>query len=134
MDLNPTDILRLAIDRSSAIMTLWNIFIAVATAVVGVMAKGFAGSRTLKLVLSGAFVIFAASNLWAILRLGELRTALLAMLPADLPNHAAIVASLSPAQAWQYALFHGILDLSVLAIIWLVRWPGAKSGQTAGAR
>ena len=122
------DILGFAIDRASAINTYWNIFIAVATAVVGVMASGkaFTNSRVLKIFLSGAFVVFAYSNFEAIIRLGELREALLDMLPNDLPNRQAVVGSLSPAEWWQYAGFHVFLDAVVLAAIWFVPWPSSK--------
>ncbi|MDY6837390.1 MAG: hypothetical protein SWH78_05390 [Thermodesulfobacteriota bacterium] len=119
------DILAFAIERASAINTYWNIFIAVATAVVGVMASGkaFTNSRTLKFFLSGAFTVFAYSNLSAIIRLGTLREALLDMLPNDFSNREAIVGSLSPAEWWQYTGFHLLLDVAVLAAIWLVPWP-----------
>jgi hypothetical protein len=126
--LEAKDILGFAIERASAVNTYWNIFIAVATAVVGVMASGkpFTTSLALKIVLSGAFLVFAYSNLAAILRLGELREALLSMLPDDITSRQAIVASLSPAEGWQYTVFHVVLDLVVLAAIWLVPWPGAE--------
>ena len=125
--LESKDILGFAIERASAINTYWNIFIAVATAVIGIMAsgKGFTDSTALKLFLTGAFIVFAYSNLDAILRLGELREALLAMLPSELPNHQAVVKSLSPASRWQYTVFHVFLDLSVLAAIWIVPWPNS---------
>ena len=61
--------------------------------VVGIMASGkaFTNSQTLKIFLTGAFVVFAYSNLEAIIRLGELREALLAMLSTDLPDREALV-------------------------------------------
>ena len=125
--LETKDILGFAIERASAINTYWNIFIAVATAVVGIMASGkaFTNSQTLKIFLTGAFVVFAYSNLEAIIRLGELREALLAMLSTDLPDREALVKSLSPAKWWQYAGFHIFLDAVVLAAIWRVPWPSS---------
>jgi len=81
----------------------------------------------LKIFLTGAFVVFAYSNLDAIIRLGELREALLTMLPNDLPEKEAVVKSLSPAKWWQYAGFHIFLDAVVLAAIWLVPWPSSDS-------
>jgi hypothetical protein len=77
--------------------------------------KPFTQSKTLKLFLSFAFVVFAVSNLAAILRLGELRTAILQLLPLDL---ASVRPSLAPAAPWQYKLF-----LLVLGAIWFVPWP-----------
>ncbi|MBI4791674.1 MAG: hypothetical protein HY789_02820 [Deltaproteobacteria bacterium] len=122
MVMETKDILGLAIDRASAINGYWNLYIAVATGLVGVMSsgKGFTRSRSLQVFLTVAFVIFAYSNLDAILRLGELRTALLDMLPAGME---AIGKSLQPARPWQYIAFHGTLDLLVVAAIWFVPWP-----------
>jgi hypothetical protein len=119
------DILALAIERASALNTYWNLFIAVSTGIVGVMASGksFTASRPLKGFLSVAFALFAYSNLDAILKLGDLRLTLLVMLPADLPTRAALFESLRPAAPWQYIVFHLVFDLVVLATIWIVRWP-----------
>ena len=122
MAIEPKDILGFAIDRASAINGYWNLYIAVATGLVGVMASGklFTKSNSLKIFITVAFVVFAYSNLDAILRLGELRSALLNMLP---PEMGGIGKSLAPAKPWQYIAFHGVLDLLVVASIWLVPWP-----------
>lgn len=115
------EILGFAIERASAVNTYWNIFIAVATTIVGVMTseKAFTNNLALKISLTGAFVVFAYSNLKAIVRLGELREALLTMLSTDLPNREAVVKSLSPAKWWQYTGFHLFLDVIVLAVMWI---------------
>ena len=70
------EVLGFAIERASAINGYWNLYIAVATGLVGVMSSGkaFTKSKSLKVFLTVAFVVFAYSNLDAILRLGELRT------------------------------------------------------------
>lgn len=116
------DILGFAIDRASAINGYWNLYIAVATGFVGIMSSGkvFTKSTSLKVFLTIAFVVFAYSNLDAILRLGELRTALLDMLPTGMK---ALHESLAPAKPWQYKAFHGVLDLLVVGTIWFVPWP-----------
>jgi hypothetical protein len=123
--LQAKDILGFAIERASALNGLWNLFIAVATGIVGVMASGkaFTTSRSLKVFVSLAFVAFAYVNLEAMLRLGELRQALVSMLPSALSGRAEVVASLSPAKPWQYVVFHLFLDAVVLAAIWVVPWP-----------
>lgn len=115
-------VLGFAIERAAAINGYWNLYIAVATGLVGIMASGqsFTGSVALKIFLTLAFGVFAGSNLDAILRLGRLRSALLDMLPADL---GALRKSLAPATAAQYMAFHATLDLVVVATIWLVPWP-----------
>ena len=116
------DILGFAIDRAAALSGYWNLYIAVATGVVGVMQAGkrFTQSNILKVFLTITFVVFAYSNLDAILRLGEIRTVLLEMLPTELKG---VYNSLAPAKPWQYITFHGVLDLLVVASIWIVPWP-----------
>lgn len=120
MDLQTHEILNLAIDRASAVNTYWNLCIAVATAVIGTMASGrmFTTSAALKVFLSLAFIVFAASNLFAILRLGDLRIALIYMLPETLPT--ALADAIRPASAAAYSVFHIALDGLVLACIWFV--------------
>ena len=122
------DLLGFAIERASALNGLWNLFIAVATGIVGAMASGksFTTTLSLRVLLSLAFVAFAYVNLDAILALGDLRNALLSMLPSVLPGRADVVASLSPAKAWQYVTFHLFLDTVVLAAIWVVPWPSSE--------
>lgn len=117
-------LLEMAIDRGAAVNTYWNFYIVVTTAILGTMATGrpFTQSIALKLVLSGAFVLFALSNLHAILTLAELRTALLDLLPSDLEGRDILVKSLSPKPTLTYGLFHGLLDIVVLCCIWLVPW------------
>lgn len=121
------DILGLAIERAAAVNTYWNLFIGVATGVVGVMASGkaFTNSRILKVFLSLAFALFAYSNLEAILALGRLRDALLQILPTEFPNRAILIENLRPADAWKYIGFHGLLDTIVLGAIWFVPWPSS---------
>jgi len=122
------DVLGFAIERASALNGLWNLFIAVATGIVGVMASGksFTRSRSLRIFLSLVFLAFAYVNLDAMLRLGELRQTLLTMLPATLPGRPEVVATLGPARPWQYVVFHVFLDAVVLAAIWVVPWPSAR--------
>jgi hypothetical protein len=119
MLIEPKDILGFAIDRASAITGYWNLYIAVATGLVGVMSSGklFTKSKSLKIFITVAFVVFAYSNLDAILWLGELRSALLDMLPKEM---GVIRESLAPAKPSQYTAFHGVLDLLVVASIWFV--------------
>jgi len=122
------DILAFAIDRASAINTYWNLFIGVATTLVGIMASGkeFTCSPKLKKFLSTAFIVFAASNLLAILRLGALRETLLRMLPQNVTEGPDLIKYLSPAPPFVYICFHIVLDLLVLAAIWHVNWREAS--------
>ena len=120
-------VLGFAIERASAINGYWNLYIAVATGLVGVMASGraFTSSVTLKAFLTVAFVVFALSNLDAIVRLGRLRSALLEQLPAELGK---VGRNLAPAPTRQYVAFHAVLDLTVLGAVWLVPWPIIGTG------
>lgn len=122
MTIEAKEILGFAIERASALNGLWNLYIAVATAGIGLMASGkaFTTSKILKSALTVAFLVFAYSNIDAIWRLGELRTSLLQLLPQDLD---AIKKSLEPATCLQYGVFHFILDLLVVLAIWFVPWP-----------
>lgn len=122
MTIDAKDILGFAIERASALNGLWNLYFVVATAGLGLMASGkaFTTSGILKVGLTIAFVVFAYSNLDAILRLGELRTSLLELLPSEFD---AIKKSLKPATCFQYGLFHIVMDILVVAAIWFVPWP-----------
>lgn len=119
-----TEILKIAIERATALNSLWNIFLVAATAILGTMATGkeFTRSVSLKLVFSTAFLAFAYVNLDAILSLAEQRRALLEILSRETPQEKVLFESLSPATNWQYWLFHGLQDAVVLACIWLVPW------------
>ena len=119
-----SEILKLAIDRAAAVNVYWNLLIAVSTAVLGIMASGksFTSSRNLKMLLTCAFALFAYSNLAAIIRLGELRSALLSMLSAEMEVRSALIAGLQPAPLLTYAAFHITLDAAVVAALWLVPW------------
>ena len=114
------DFLSFAIDRASAINVLWNLWLGVATGVVGFMVSGkeFTQGIVLRAFVSVAFGLFAYSNLNAILRLGNLREALLQAIPLDLPNRAAIIEGLSPAEPVEYITFHVVIDVVVLGVIW----------------
>jgi hypothetical protein len=127
MAIDTKEILGFAIERASALNGLWNLYIAVVTAVLGLMASGkaFTTSSKLKWMLTIAFTVFACSNLDAIWRLGELRTSLIQLLPSELEE---IKKSLAPATFMQYGLFHGVLDLLVLLAIWRISWPHKDNG------
>lgn len=126
-----TDVVSFAIDRASAINVYWNIYIAVATAVVGVLSTGklVTRSRILKALLTVLFLIFAISNLLAIIRLGELRQALVDMIPSSSMDFLTLKTSLAPEPWWAYLLFQGTLDLLLVLAIWFVPWPGSRGGE-----
>ena len=109
MDGEALSLLQLSMDSSKEVNTYWNLYIAVATAVVGIMAAGhqYANSKMLRIILSVAFLVFAISNLLAIIRLGRLRMALINAFPEELKNDSELVAGLMPANWQAYLAFHG---------------------------
>ena len=122
--LSVKDVLGFAIERTAALNNFWNLFIVVATAVVGIMASGkpFTNSKLLKIFLSIAFILFAYTNLTAILKLANLRAALLDMIPKDIENIQPVIDNLTPPGHLQYIVYHGMLDIVVVAAIWFVPW------------
>jgi hypothetical protein len=72
MAVDAKDVLGFAIERASALNGFWNLYIAVATGLVGIMASGkpFTQSKALKLFLSFAFVVFAVSEITIIVLAG----------------------------------------------------------------
>ncbi|MBG6173577.1 hypothetical protein IWQ55_000851 [Labrenzia sp. EL_208] len=135
MDGDSLSLLQLSMDSSKEVNTYWNLYIAVATAVVGIMAAGhqYTNSKILKIILSGAFLVFAISNLLAIIRLGNLRMALINAFPDEFKNNPELMAGLMPADWLSYTAFHGFLDIAVIAAIWAVPWFMAReSGADIG--
>lgn len=124
-------LLPIAVERTAEINTYWNIFIGVATGVLGTMVAGkeIAQNIKVKLLLSIGFAIFAASNLDAILTLNAQRVALADLL--DDPELAALVKEIRPAPWYYYAIFHAVLDAIVIGAIWSVT-PARKGTKGAG--
>jgi hypothetical protein len=120
MSLSASDILPIAIERTAEINTYWNIFIGVATGVLGTMVAGkeIAQNTKVKVLLSVGFALFAASNLEAILALNAQRQALAALL--DDPALAGLVKEIRPGPWYYYAIFHAMLDAIVIGAIWSV--------------
>ncbi len=120
--------LQLAFDRADAVNSFWNIDIAVALGIIGVMAsaKPFTRSARVKIVLTLGFVIFAGSNLLALLQTNMQRVELLKLVMLE--SRLAPVASVSgPELSWLLIVFHCTIDLLVVLAIWLVPWHAQES-------
>src|SRR5258706_11085843 len=76
------DTLKLLFDRADALNGYWNLYIAVALGVLGLMASGksFAHLRQTKALLTIAFVVFALSNLEVLIATNEQRRAIAALI------------------------------------------------------
>ena len=108
----------------SELMTLWNIFIAVT---LGIVSLAFAGktpvSRSLKLALSVAFSVFAAGNLYSLLSAQDAILEIvywMAENPSIGPVGTAVRAA-QPSALWHMAAYHGVMDITVIATLWLAR-------------
>jgi hypothetical protein len=121
-------LLELVFARADALNGFWNLYIAVALGVLGLMASGkpFTEARPIKLLLTVAFAAFAYSNYDVIRATNFQRTELLSLLNGSLYYAAASHAA--PPATWKLNVFHGALDLLVLLVVWLVPWhrPSAK--------
>ena len=117
-----SELLSIAVERSAYINTYWNLLIAVATGVLGILASGkeLAGRRDLRVVLACVFSVFAVSNLSAILDLNRQRAAVCALITE--PSLRQLVAELRPLASWKYGAFHAVLDVLVVLCIALVPW------------
>lgn len=118
------EIIKLAFDSASGMNIYWNFFIVVSTAILGTLASGkeFTKSKVLKVVMTIAFIVFAVSNLRALLSVLSQREALLAMLTNVGPKLASLCDTLSgPERGWLIA-YHLVADLTVLSAIWFVPW------------
>lgn len=143
MELSHSQIIELAVDRAGAVNVYWNFYVAVATAVLATMASGknFTSSKSLKVLLSVAFLAFAQSNYGGISNLAEIRNSLLDLiqqdskicnkllssLPSPPQDYDKLICSLRPPPEWKLISFHLSLDAIIVACIWFVPWPKSDS-------
>lgn len=113
-----TDYLEILVERTSYLNTYWNFYIVVSTAVIGTIASGkIHVTKTIRVIITVAFVLFAASNLHAILNVNEQRVALIKLIPA---SQSTIADTLKPNDMWQYIFFHVLLDSAVFFAVWRI--------------
>ena len=115
-------LLELVFARADALNGYWNLYIAVALGLLGIMATGkpFTEERAIKLLLTAAFAVFAYSNVDAIDSTNEQRRQLLQLLSGSQYYQAALNAGPPPRIIlW---LFHLSLDFTAVLALWLVPW------------
>src|SRR4051794_13711061 len=115
------ELLKLLYERAGALNVLWNLYIVVALGGIGFLASGrrFAQQARIKLVLTVGFVVFALSNLNAILYVNHGRQELLKLI------HSPYLLAANPAVGppdWLFISFHLALDTLVVLCVWFVRW------------
>ncbi len=115
------ELLKLLYDRAGTLNSYWNLYIAVALGAIGLLASGkrFTQDKRIKIVLSVSFVVFALSNLDAILSVNHQRNAILHMIDSGLSSAA------QPAAAppdWQVIAFQLFLDALFVSAVWFIEW------------
>ncbi len=127
MDLSLNETLTLYFHRYDEIHALWNLYITVSLGVVGfsVSGKAFARSRSIKLVVSVAFVLFALSNLQALAgafgaqdALRQILASKIGKLSSDRALYEAFLGTLPTSPTSALAVFHLVLDAGVLVTMW----------------
>lgn len=113
--------------RADAMQTFWNLYIVVVTAILGFLGSSKLAWRThiVPTVLTIGFLLFAASNFWALDSARRQREGLIAHAETQLvPNEGAdlgrVLGAVAPPSESLLRLFHAALDLAVLAAIWLI--------------
>jgi hypothetical protein len=119
------DLLPMVFERFSAAQTLWNLYITVSLGLLMFIAAVpvALNRRAARMVLSVAFVVFAASNLGALREVTNQRIALVNLTISKLgdtekgfitPN------ILNAPPVWVVAVFHLFWDAMVLICIWFL--------------
>jgi hypothetical protein len=127
----PVELIKLAIDRSEAINTYWNLYIAVAGAIVGIIASDkVVITLRLRWIVAAVFIVWALSNLDAIWILNKQRSELCSLLESKSPEAQPLSKELRPHCAYLYVLYHLVLDLGVLGFIRYAK-PTARKEQAA---
>lgn len=112
-------LLKVMIERASYLNTYWNFYLVVATAIIGSMASGkIRLTKDIRIIFTAAFILFAASNLHAIISINEQRSALGDLIPTALST---VTETLRPGPLWQYIGFHLLLDVSILIAMWRIK-------------
>ena len=130
MDMNPLSLqetLNFVFARADAMLTYWNLYIVVVTAILGFLGSSKLAWRThaVPTVLTIAFVLFAASNFWALDSARRQREGLIAHAETQLAGNEGadlqlVLEAVAPPSESLLRSFHAALDLAVLAAIWLI--------------
>jgi len=121
------ELIKILIDRGSYMNTYWNFYIVVTSAIIGILATGkeFTRLKAVRGLLCIVFILFAASNFFAIQNLIDQRSALANQLTSAVPDE--IMGTLRPQNVILYAAFHVLLDVVVVACILRIPWHSMKA-------
>ena len=109
---NQIELLNILIDRTSYINTYWNFYIIVTTFIIGVIVSDKVNlTKSIRLVMSISFILFAISNYHGIHNLNTQREILIGSITSDL---SLIAETFKPDIYLKYLIFHLILDCIVL--------------------
>jgi hypothetical protein len=128
-DLGPKDAADLLVSSRAELSTLWNIFIVVVLGLVSLAysQKGPA-DRRLRAALMVAFGVFAIGNLYSVLTVHSFSLSLVAELrDASFSGRLAkTFVGLQVSPVWRVAAYHILLDVVVVAALWVKRGPRAE--------
>lgn len=136
MSTQDIELLKILIERTGYINTYWNFYIIVATTITGIIVSDKIHiTFNIRIILTTAFILFALSNYSAINNLNKQRLEISKLIPsAKLSNKeiSAVTEILKPRNFWtaktldpinfgSYGLFHLLLDIIILSLIWLFK-------------
>ncbi len=139
MDMNPLGLqetLEFVFVRADAMQGFWNLYIVVVTAILGFLGSSKLAWRThiVPAVLTIGFLLFAASNFWALNSARRQREGLIAHAQSQLAQNeradlGRVLEAVAPPSESLLRSFHGALDLAVLAAIWLIPYARRTSNR-----
>ena len=124
--------LNLIFDRTDAVRVLWNFYIVVTLGVLGFMGKAGSGKNAIRIsrLVAFGFLLFALSNLGAMLQTQRERQGLVAVLEQfDLPDsYGMLEQAVFVWPPWSVVTFHLAMDLVVILCVW---WLGRRRAAEA---
>ena len=111
-NITPSDLLQILLASSGSLAAYWNILIAGIAAIIGVLASGksFVSVPTTRVLLSGLFIVFAMSNLVAILDLVDQRRVIVELLPKS-GDFLELARAFTPPGPLVLILFHLVIQV-----------------------
>lgn len=129
------DAMSFLFQRADAMLTFWNFYIVVSTAILGFLSAAKAEwlSNLLCFLLTVAFVLFATGNLSALVQVQEQWDALFNLVPkleGYKNSFGPLVNSAQPLGKSVLIMFHLFLDLTVVSLIWIIALMRRKRFET----
>lgn len=125
MSIEDIALLKILIERTGYINTYWNFYVIVATAITGIIVSDKIHiTFNIRIILTIAFILFALSNYSAINNLNKQRLEISELIPINKSTNKQLVIvteTLKPRKLSDYKLFHALLDILILSLIWLFK-------------